>query len=141
MLDVRSGCITIGGIDIETIPRWRLRQEINLISQDEVFLPGSVAYNLRTLSRSSGEDAELENALQKVGLWALLCSRGGLDSELDPREFSRGQLQLFSLAVALLRKTEIVMIDEATSRYVRQEVRKFMVYADCANSQRGPRNG
>ena len=106
----------IDGVDIESVSRLRVRQAVNLIPQEEVFLTGSVRSNLYSLGRANLPDSALIDALSKVKLWQFVRERGGLDAELDAKKLSRGQRQLFALATALLRLPKIVVIDEATSR-------------------------
>jgi ATP-binding cassette subfamily C (CFTR/MRP) protein 1 len=59
--------------------------------------------------------SEIKSALQKVHVWAAIESRGGLDAILLDQPLSHGEQQLVCLARALLRRSKVVILDEATS--------------------------
>lgn len=116
MLEIQSGSITIDNIDISTIPRQTLRERINVIPQEPVFLTGSIRLNLSPSSSSPHSDTDLQTVLSRVGLWDVVASAGGLDTVMAPEELlSHGQRQLFCLARAMLRDSKILVIDEATA--------------------------
>lgn len=120
-----SGKIEIDGIDISRIPRDTLRSRIITISQDHLDLGGTVRNNLLPFcmnisgKNSTITDEEITDALDKVGLRALVDRQGGLDAQLCKVGLSHGQLQLLSIARAMLRGKEtgskVVLMDEATS--------------------------
>ncbi|CAG8961703.1 hypothetical protein HYFRA_00006243 [Hymenoscyphus fraxineus] len=112
LLSAQTGEVSIDGIDIATLRSEAVRQNINVIPQSPFFLPGSVKLNL---SADHHTDEDMTTALEKVGLWGLIESRGGLSAEISAVALSHGQQQLFCLASAMLKKSKIVLIDEATS--------------------------
>jgi ATP-binding cassette subfamily C (CFTR/MRP) protein 1 len=74
-----------------------------------------------TLWSDEVPDKNIINVLQRVNLWDRLESLGGLDVNLDPyKMLSQGQAQLFCLARAMLKKRNILIMDEATSRYAQR---------------------
>jgi ATP-binding cassette subfamily C (CFTR/MRP) protein 1 len=113
MLELNSGTILIDGLDLSTLPRHYIRTNLNAIPQDPYFVAGSIRLNLDPYSTST--DALIISTLRKVHLLDAITSNGGLDAELDPDMLSHGQRQLFCLARAILRKSKIVVLDEATS--------------------------
>lgn len=113
MIEVQQGRITVDGIDISTINHTDIRASINTIPQDAFFVPGTVRLNLDPYNRASA--ADIESALTKVGLWDKI---GNLDEQFSGEEWSMGQRQLLALAMAILVKSPILILDEATSRYV-----------------------
>lgn len=119
-----SGTVQIDGVDISTIPVDELRARITTVSQENLDFGGSVRSSLVPfdLGRSDAkgkEDAEIQTVLERLGIWEAIAKQGGLEEATDKVRLSHGQLQLFSIARAILRqrriKGRLVLMDEATS--------------------------
>lgn len=122
-----SGTIEIDGIDISTIPVDDLRAHITTVSQENLDFGGSVRNSLLPFELdkaeadrdTKGEDTEIQTVLERLNIWGAIVKQGGLETKMDAVGLSHGQLQLFSIARAILRqrkiKGKLVLMDEATS--------------------------
>lgn len=116
ILEAAGGQITIDGVDIASIGLHDLREKLTIIPQDPILFSGSLRMNLDPFRNYS--DEEIWKALELAHLKPFVANlQLGLSHEVTEAgdNLSIGQRQLLCLARALLRKSRILIMDEATA--------------------------
>ena len=123
LVELSGGNITIDDIDIATVGLYDLRSRLAIIPQDPTLFKGTIRSNLDPFNEHT--DLELWSSLRQAGLIDDNQTFGEHDSisrvqldgtvEEEGLNYSLGQRQLIALARALVRGSQIIVCDEATS--------------------------
>ncbi|MCF8069642.1 MAG: ABC transporter ATP-binding protein/permease [Desulfobacterales bacterium] len=125
--DPDSGCITINGENIKTVPISRLRNKMALVMQDPFLFTGTIRDNIRHGNLSISDD-ETEKIIHASNCHLLAKKlKNGIDTMLAEggSSISSGERQLISIARAFAHNPELIIMDEATS-YVDSETEQHI---------------
>ena len=115
--DIKSGSITIDGIDIRDFTLHSLRQNIAVVFQDNFLFSGTIRENIM-LGRENASEDDIQKAVKMAYLDEFISSlKDGLDTVIGERGvlLSGGQKQRVAIARAFLKDAPIIILDEATS--------------------------
>ncbi|MBQ8658803.1 MAG: ABC transporter ATP-binding protein [Clostridia bacterium] len=131
--EAQRGKVTVFGKDVKNRAVKELRARIGVVPQKVVLFKGTIRENL-LWGKADATDEELWTALKMAQAEEFVTEKGGLDSPVEQggKNFSGGQKQRLTIARALVRNPEILILDDsssaldyATDAALRREIKKL----------------
>lgn len=115
--ELKGGTISIDGVNITDIPRNMLRRQVGMVLQDTWLFEGTVAENIAYGKRDATREEIVAAAKSACCDYFIRTLEHGYDTIIssETANISQGQMQLLTIARAMLTSPSIMILDEATS--------------------------
>ncbi len=114
--DATEGRVLVNGVNVKNRKAERLRSSIGVVPQKALLFKGTIRENL-LWGKADATDEELFAALEKAQAKEFVLEKGGLDAPVEQggKNFSGGQKQRLTIARAIVRNPEILILDDSSS--------------------------
>lgn len=115
--DVKSGSVSVDGVDVREYPFLQLRQQIGIVPQQSILFSGTIRDNMRWQNKNATDD-DIIKALKIAQAYDFVSKLpDGLDSHVEQggKNFSGGQRQRLCIARAITGQPKILILDDSFS--------------------------
>lgn len=114
--DATTGEVLVNGINVKDYDTEVLRNKVGIVMQRAVLFKGDIKGNLRWGKKDATEE-EMQTAIRLAQAVDVVDAKGGLDAQIEQegKNLSGGQRQRMTIARALIKRPEILILDDSTS--------------------------